>query len=219
MIPVGKSSLLGVDIVPMRECIHTAVAYQELHAKLGHPNDAKVKATAKHLGIKYTGTPHTCEDCAEAKIRMKNISKETTHEVARYRGERIMIDISSVQEVSRGGNKFWLLIMDEFTGYCWSIVLRNKSELSKTMLHWIKNFNKEHKTKVKYIRCDNAGENHKFMKDTKEHLDYYVRFEFTAPNTPQQNGRGKVRSMMMNSAQFPQRMRYDLWAHAAKLAT
>jgi hypothetical protein len=121
IIPVGKGMLLGVEILPLIENLHTAVLdYQALHERLGHANDKKVAATAKKLGIKYPGQPHPCEYCAQAKLRIKNIPKVTTHIVATEIGERIMFDISSVKVPSMGGNQFWLLVMDEFSGYLWS---------------------------------------------------------------------------------------------------
>jgi len=41
---------------------------------------------------------------------------------------------------------------------------------------------------VKFIRCDNAGENVQLEEASKEE-GLGVVFEYTAPNTPQQNGR------------------------------
>jgi hypothetical protein len=106
-IPFCKRMLLGADTPPLIENLHTAVVdYQALHERLEHANDKKVAATAKKLGIKYTGQPHPCEHCAQAKLRIKNILKVTTHVVATDIGERIMFDISSVQVPSMGGNQF-----------------------------------------------------------------------------------------------------------------
>jgi hypothetical protein len=114
IILVGKGMLLGVDIPHLVENLHTAVVdYQALHERLGHINDKKVAATAKKLlGIKHTGQPHPCEHCAQAKLRIKNIPKVTTHVVATDIGERIMFDISSVKVPSMGGNQIWLLVMN-----------------------------------------------------------------------------------------------------------
>jgi hypothetical protein len=221
-IKAGRGNLYGVDIIPLNETVQIALDYPSLHAQLGHPNDQVVQATAKHLGIEYRGSPTLCEACAQSKIRIKNIPKETTHKLATHPGGRIMFDISSVQAISHAGNKFWLLIMDEFTGYCWSYFLRFKSDLVYEMVEWIKRFQREHNHLVKFIRCDNAGENHKLLHEVKRELTHCPKFEFTAPNTPQQNGRverkfatlyGKVRSML-NAAKFPQTLRHALWAHA-----
>jgi hypothetical protein len=117
--------LLGVDIPPLIENLHTAVVdYQALHERLGHANGKKVAATANKLGIKYTGQPHPCEHCAQAKLRIKNIPKVTTHVVATDIGERIMFDISSVRVPSMGGNQLWVLVMDEHSGYLWSFIFQ-----------------------------------------------------------------------------------------------
>ena len=79
---------------------------------------------------------------------------------------------------------------------------------------------------MKAIRCDNAGENKQFEKDaTKDNLG--LKFEYTAVNTPQQNGRierkfaslyGRVRAML-NNARVTSYMRAKLWAECAKTAT
>ena len=78
---------------------------------------------------------------------------------------------------------------------------------------------------VKYIRCDNAGENKKLQeKCEKEGLG--VQFEYTAPNTPQRNGRierkfatlaGRMRAMM-KYAGLPEKMSSILWAECARVA-
>jgi hypothetical protein len=118
IFPVGKLMLIGVEIPPLIENLHTAVVeYQALHERLVHANDKKVAATAKKLCIKYTGQPHPCEHCAQAKLRIKNSPKVTTHIVAANIGERIMFDISSVKAPCMGGNQFRLLVMDEYSGY------------------------------------------------------------------------------------------------------
>jgi hypothetical protein len=107
---------------------------------LGHANDKKVAATAKKLGIKYTGTPHPCAHCAQAKLRIKNIPKVTNHIVATDIGERIMFDISSVKVPSMGGKQFWLLVMDEYSVYLWSFFLSHCSDLYVTMTAFLKMF-------------------------------------------------------------------------------
>jgi hypothetical protein len=61
----------------------------------------------------------------------------------------------------------------------------------------------------------------------KEDIHYEIQFEYTAPHTPQQNGRierksatlyGKIRALT-TASQLPQNLRNDLWPHAAYLVT
>jgi hypothetical protein len=49
-------------------------------------------------------------------------------------GERLFMDISSVRDLSLGGYKFWVLVVDECTDHCWSIFLKTKSELKSKMM-------------------------------------------------------------------------------------
>jgi hypothetical protein len=116
-----------------------------------------VAATAKQLGIKYTDQPHPCEHCAQAKLRIKNIPKVTTHIAATDIGERIMFDISSVKVPSTGGNKHWLLVMDEFSGYIWSLFLPHRSDVTVTMTAFAKMFHRIFDKNIVRFRCDNAG--------------------------------------------------------------
>jgi transposase InsO family protein len=227
-IPVGKGMLLGVDIPPLIENLHTAVVdYQALHEILGHANDKKVAATAKKLGIKYTGHPHPCEHCAQAKLRIKNIRKVTTHVVATDIGERIMFDISSVRVPSMGENQFWLLVMDEYSGYLWSFFFRHRSYLTVTMTAFVKMFPRAFDTNILRVRCDNAWKNKTFQATFKEDMPSEIQFEYTAPHTPQQNGRieqkfatlyGKMFALT-TAYQLNQKLRNDLWPHAAHLVT
>jgi hypothetical protein len=72
--------------------------------------------------------------------------------------ERLYVDISSIKEISIDGAKFWALIVDDYTDYCWSFVLMNKSDLKvkiKTLLTDLKITNRN----VRFIRCDDSGEN------------------------------------------------------------
>jgi hypothetical protein len=101
---------------------------------LGHPSDAVFKATAKKFNIKYDTTPMPCESCACAKIEIKNFPKEPPTFPAKEKGDRIMFDISSVKALSQGGNHFWLLVMDDFTKYCWSFFLPHKDDLPQALL-------------------------------------------------------------------------------------
>jgi hypothetical protein len=65
-------------------------------------------------------------------------------------------------------------MVDDFTDYCWSFVLKNKSDLKgkiKTLLTDLKIAGID----VKYIRCDNVGEN-RVMKDDPEIKPFRIKF-------------------------------------------
>ena len=150
-ISTASGRLMGLEIVPLETNNHIAMySHDELHDLLGHPNEIVLKDTAKKYKIPLSGTIHTCENCAKAKIKIMKLSKESDSKATKI-GERISFDISSVNKVSHGGNKFWLLIIDEFTNYCWSLFLKNKSDLPEAMLKWLNNFQCEYKFDLKFF--------------------------------------------------------------------
>ena len=65
--------------------------------------------------------------------------------------------------------------------------MKAKSELSRLLQALIKHVNALD-IKVKFIHCNNTGENKQLQKECiSEGIG--IEFEFTAPGTPQQNGR------------------------------
>ena len=127
---------------------------------------------------------------------------------------------------SFGRSKFWLLIVDDATDYCWSYFLKTKKQLSQEVRNLIKEIKKRDNKDVKYIRLDNAGENKKLERDCKND-GLGIKFEWTAPGTPQQNGRverkfttlyGQMRVMFLES-RLTEEMKKGLWTKGAATAT
>ena len=196
------------------------------HDLLGHFGEDKTRAVAKYYGIKLKGKFNPCSDCAKAKARQANIPKSIEDgKKSTIPGERLFFDISSIKSKSFGGAKFWLLIIDDATGQAFSYFLKKKSETARKIVGLIKHLESTLNYKVKFLRCDNAGENIATEHVCKEE-GLGVIFEYTAPNTPQQNGRverrfatlyGRVRSML-NAARFSREFRRGLWAECARTA-
>jgi transposase InsO family protein len=143
--------------------------------------------TAKLYGWEVYGTLAPCESWAIAKAHQKNLNK-TVESKSKTPAKRLCLDISSVKGLSYGNKKFWLLILDDCTEQCWSQFLKWKNQTGKKTITLIKDLKAKHDKIVKYIRCDNPGENLKLEAGClKEGLG--VQFEYTAPGTPQQNGK------------------------------
>jgi transposase InsO family protein len=230
-LPHGEGKIMATELFTHTECASLVLqktTYADLHCKLGHPHKQAVIETAKHYGIKLmtqTEEP-VCAECALSKIRVKNLGYNEENE-ATTKGERMAIDISSIKSKSYGGAKFWLLVQDEFTEFIWSFFLSGKDETSETMIQFLKIFQKQHSLKVQNIRLDNSGENRAFKENAEKENLLNINWEFTAANTPQQNGKierkfatlwGKVRAIL-NSAKLPWSLRYKLWAQCANLST
>ena len=88
---------------------------------------------------------------------------------------------------SLGGKKYILVVVDDFTRYTWVVLLKDKAEAPKKMIHLCKKLQVEKDTVIARIRSDHGTkfENTKlatFCNDQGTHQ------EFFSPKTPQQNG-------------------------------
>ena len=199
-----------------------------LHKQLGHISEQSVKDTAKFYEWELKNKFEDCTNCALGKSRQKNINKEPVPR-STTSGERLFLDISSVRTRSYGGAKYWLLVVDDATDYCWSYFLKEKSQLCKTVVSLLKELKDTYNKTVKYIRCDNSGENVVLIEKCKQER-LGIIFEFTARKTPQQNGRverkfatlyGRVRAMLNEAGLVDkyEELRHRLWAECASTAT
>ena len=192
MIPSGSSWLMGIKVHRVYDKAHAAmeagksISATKLHNMTGHTGEHLLKPTANYMKLKLIGRLPPCEVCAKAKIRQRNVQKKRIKKMPTKPGYRVFIDISSFKQVSRGGNKHWLFMVDEFSDYTHSLFLKKQSDQIKILPMWIKGIAKKHRIEIKRIRLDNSGENKSLQKECdKQNLG--IIFEFTAPGTPQQN--------------------------------
>jgi hypothetical protein len=106
-----------------------------------------------------------------------------------------------------GGSKFWALVVDDYSGYCWSYFLKRNSDLKTTLiglLDELKNLNKT----VKFLRLDDAGENFALE---KAYRNGKVERKF-------QTLYGRIRAML-NDSGIVDEIRHGLWAECASTAS
>jgi hypothetical protein len=195
-----------------------------LHKLFGHCGQEILNKTIKMYGFKSSGSFDTCDQCDIAKAQQKNVNKNWLGS-SNLPGERLYVDIRSIKERSFSEAKFWALIIDDHTYYCWSFVMKNKLDIKegiKTLLTYLKIANRI----VKFIRCDDAGEN-MTMKNNPEIKSFGIKFEFLGPRTPQRNGKverkfqnfyGRIRAML-NGADLEGELRDKIWAECVMNVT
>jgi transposase InsO family protein len=89
--------------------------------------------------------------------------------------------------ISIGSNKYGLVIIDDYSCFTWVFFLQDKGETKEVLKKFLKREQNEFDAKVKKIRSDNGTE----FKNTQieDYLDEEdIKYEFSAPYTPQQNG-------------------------------
>jgi len=231
LIRSGQSFLLGVKMKRLFNQVNamtskgSKMTRQKMHQLLGHCGHDVSNMTAKAMGVELSGTFRPCLNCAEEKIR-KNVIPKESHNKATEPGGRIFLDISSMKTSSLGGNKHWLLAVDEASGFKKSWFMGRKSDQYNLFVDWVKDLKAKHEIAIKCVRLDNSGENNELVNRCKaEGLG--IKFEFTAPGTPQSNGTverafpalmGRTRAMM-NQAGFTKQKREQLKFEAANTAT
>ena len=72
-----------------------------------------------------------------AKMRKKNISK-IADSVSKVAGERLLLAISYIKQVSIGQRNIWIIIEDQFSKMKWSIFTRRKNEMAGEVTEFIK---------------------------------------------------------------------------------
>ena len=202
-----------------------------IHRVFGHMSEETTRKTAKYYDVEIQGKFEPCESCLLGKAKQKNTNKESTRDKSKKPGERMYLDISSIKSESYGGRKFWLLIVDEATNNCWSYFLKNKGQAAEKVVEFIKDLKSKENIEVKEmqkIRMDNAGENKK-IPEAIRNANLNVKFEFTAPHTPQHNGvverkfatlYGRIRSMFYGCGMSDGiGIRKGLWCECANTAT
>ena len=232
MIPSGSSWLMGIKVHRVYDEAHAAmeagksISAIKLHNMTGPTGEHLLKPTANYMKLKLIGRLPPCEICAKAKIRQRNVQKKKLKKMPTKPGYRVFIDISSFKQVSRGGNKHWLIMVDEFSYYTHSIFLKKKSDQIKILPIWIKGIAKKHTIEIKRIRLYNSGENKSQQKECdKQNLG--IIFKFTAPGTPQQNSvaerrtptlMGRVRAMLIQAG-LEAKYKEEFWCEVISTAT
>jgi transposase InsO family protein len=135
----------------------------------------------------------SCDACQAGKQvgahhHAKNIMK-TTRPL-----EILCMDLfGPVAYISIDGNKYGLIIVDDYSRFTWVFVLQDKSETQEVLKKFLRRAQNEFDAKVKKIRSDNGTE----FKNTQveDFLDEEgIKHEFLVSYTPQQNGVAEMKN-------------------------
>ena len=232
MIPSGSSWLMGIKAQRVFDQAHAAmepgktIFISKFHEMTGHTAEHLLRPTANYMKLKLIGRLPPCKVCAKAKIRQRNVPKKKTKKLPTRTGYRVFIDICSFKQVSRGGNRHWLIMVDEFSDYTHSFFLKRKNDQIQVMLIWIRILSKKHNIEIKRIRLDNSGENRSLQKECDK-ANLGISFEFTAPGTPQQNSAaerriptlmGRARAMLIQAG-IKSKYKGEFWCEVISTAT
>jgi Reverse transcriptase (RNA-dependent DNA polymerase) len=208
----------------------TVMNVNKAHRLLGHQSESTTRKTAEYLGWRITrGTMEPCVPCTIGKAKQKNTVKVSQREKSKTPGERIFTDIASVRpkEDTQLSKPFWCIKVDERTQIKFSSFHKHKDEMVESSCELFDKW-KQGGNPVKFIRCDNAGENQTLQhRANGVEWKLNIEFEYTPRDTPQHNHlaelglaslANKGRSMM-RAANVPINVRYKVWVKAFQHAT
>jgi hypothetical protein len=210
--------------------INTQMSIDKAHSLLGHQGEDATRKTARHLGwILTKGKMNPCLSCTLAKAKQKNTVKESEHQKAKTCGERIYTDIASVKPKDGlvPSKPHWCIKVDEMTQMKFSTFYKHKDDMVEPSCELFHKWGNDGKI-VKYIRCDNAGENRTLEKRANGvEWKLNIQFEYTPRDTPQHNHLAELAfasiankgRALMSAANIPMSVRYKVWVKAFEHAT
>ena len=185
------------------------------HARLGHVSSGYIKkrqTLSLINNIDYSGLSK-CQICATSKLTRKtcgSITKETKLL------ELIHSDLGDLkQTMTRGGKKFYVTFIDDYSRFTKVYLLRNKNEAFNTFLSYKAEVENQLDRKIKRIRSDRGGE-YIPLNDYCEKEG--IIHEVTPPYSPESNGVAKRNNRtlkeMMNSPLISASALDNLWGEA-----
>ncbi|KAI7943896.1 hypothetical protein MJO28_011424 [Puccinia striiformis f. sp. tritici] len=206
------SNILLVDLNPLKALSVKTNLGLELHRALGHPSLPYLKRAYPNLLF----TSLECSACDLAKMHRQPFTG-TFPKLGRIL-ECIHMDLCGpITPASRGGNRYFLKIIDGFSKFRFIYPMRCKSQTFQIFLSFLNQVENSTNLQLQSVVSDNGGEfvNHQFA---KLYSDKGITHHTTAPYTPQQNPfaeRGnrttieKARALLLASG-----MSLDWWGDA-----
>lgn len=178
------------------------------HARFGHLNFRSLRRLSQQEMVR--GLPsldhidQVCDSCLAGKQRRRSFPTEAKFR-AKNKLELVHADLCGpIAPITPSGNRFFLLLVDDFSRYMWLILLSSKDQAAESIIRLLGGVETQAGRRLGTLRTDRGGE---FT--ARSFADYCaaqgIARHLTAPYSPQQNGvverrnqtvMGTARSMM-----------------------
>ena len=174
----------NASIVPSVMSTESVMDIQDAHDLLGHASESIIRKTMDHMQVKLSGELKPCEGCLLEKAQRKPVPKVSMKK-AMLPCERLLLDTTGPFAPSLRGAIYDVYVACQLTSKSWVFHVKKKSEVPQCLEN-VLTWSQGKGYQVKFLRCDNAGEHQTRLIDVC--AKFGVQIEYTAPNTPQQNG-------------------------------
>ncbi|CAM8917648.1 unnamed protein product [Rhodiola kirilowii] len=225
---VDEIYIVDPEFSPKAELCLASIAENSIlwHKRFGHASMKLLhKLHQKDLVVGLPKVENTfdqlCSACARGKqARTSFPSKQTVSTSAPL--DMIHMDLCGpINVVSREGNRYILVIVDDYSRYTWTIFLFSKTQTYCEFEAWLKLIENKLDRKLTSIRTDNGTEfrNMQFLSLCR---DKGIDHNFSAPRTPQQNGvverKNRTLEDMSWTMLIASRVPKSFWAEAVHAA-
>src|SRR3990170_3925440 len=162
------------------------------HKRLSHLNFKNInKLSRKQLADGIPSLSFTkdkpCPGCEMGKQKRASFKTKQNFSITEPLHMLHMDLFGPVNVQTRAGKRYTLVIIDEYSRYCWVIFLRSKGEAAAEIISLIKQIELKYKRKVSQLRSDNGTE---FINATLESFctDTGISQNFSSAHSPEQNG-------------------------------
>jgi len=198
------------------------------HQRLGHVSTRTLTDLVKHRklrGINILPThlaraPKHCEVCTMAKHNRAPFTPKT--DVSMRPMQILHSDVCGPYPItSLGGARYVLTLMDDFTDLSDVVLLKTKDEAKDALIRLITLWEGASGYKAQKLYTDRGGE----YIDTSFNAwltEHGIKHEYSAPRTPQQNGKAERLNQTLNDVMRSMLFHYNtylpLWGHAMQYA-
>ncbi len=183
------------------------VDVNELHRRLGHARESRLRAILKEQGVKWPTTGLAeCVVCQRGKATRKPILNKPVSR-SDTPMERVHSDVCGPMSVNtRDGKRYFVSFVDDHSRYATIYLLRAKSEVKDALRHYLRSAPRGRR--CRFLHTDQGGE-YKNDDVAKLLLKHGIVHETSSSHTPEHNGVAKrfnrtvldmVRCMLLDSS-------------------
>ena len=157
------------------------------HHRLGHPSSKVLEFLPISVSIDSVSRNKVCKTCIRAKQTRCPFPISSNKTNALF--EMVHCDLwGPYRTPARSDNRYFLTLVDDYSRSVWLYLLPTKTDVSKTIRHFISMVHNQFHTDIQNLRSDNGTE---FMCMAQYFRDKGIMHETSCAGTPQQNGRAE----------------------------
>ncbi|KAL3835707.1 hypothetical protein ACJIZ3_010443 [Penstemon smallii] len=162
------------------------VSPDQWHSRLGHPSMSTVRHLIykESLPIKGSSSSILCPACCQAKAHQ--LPYTPSHHRSSEPLQLLFTDVwGPSPSLSRGGFRYYVSFVDDFSRYTWIFPLKRKSDVSDVFINFKRHVEKLLNTSIRSIQSDWGGE---FRSLTKVLAHFGITHRKSCPYAHSQNG-------------------------------